>query len=141
MIITLDDYFGPWKDHEDATEERKQNARLLLHACAALQYFAERDGIEFLDNPHTCCNVSGKTFGGFRPQDCPIGAEHSSHKEGMAVDRYDPEGLIDAWCIKHSEVGGLLETCGIYIEHPEATPGWSHWTTRRPRSGNRVFRP
>ena len=141
MIITIEDYFGPWKDHPDVTEERKQNARLLLHACSALQYFAERDGIEFLDNPHTGNNVSGKTYGGFRPQDCPQGAPSSSHKQGQGVDRYDPEGLIDAWCMNNSEVGGLLETCGIYIENPDATPGWSHWTTRRPRSGNRVFRP
>ncbi len=140
-MITLDHYFGPWKDHKDATEERRQNAILLLHACAALQYFAERDGVEFLDNPHTGNNVSGKTYGGFRPQDCPQGAPASSHKQGQGVDRYDPEGLIDAWCMNNSEVGGLLETCGIYIENPDATPGWSHWTTRRPRSGNRVFRP
>lgn len=140
-MITLDHYFGPWKDHKDATEERRQNAILLLHACAALQYFAERDGVEFLDNPHTGNNVSGKTYGGFRPQDCPQGAPASSHKQGQGVDRYDPEGLIDAWCMNNAEVGGLLETCGIYIENPDATPGWSHWTTRRPRSGNRVFRP
>ena len=141
MIITIEDYFGPWEDHPDATEERKQNARLLLHACSALQYFAERDGVEFLDNPHTGNNVSGKTYGGFRPQDCPQGAPASSHKQGQGVDRYDPEGLIDAWCMNNSEVGGLLETCGIYIEAPGSTPGWSHWTTRRPPSGIRVFRP
>jgi hypothetical protein len=140
-MITLDHYFGPWKGHKDATEERRQNAILLLHACSALQYFAERDGVEFLDNPHTGNNVSGKTYGGFRPQDCPQGAPASSHKQGQGVDRYDPEGLIDAWCMNNAEVGGLLETCGIYIENPDATPGWSHWTTRRPRSGNRVFRP
>ena len=140
-MITLQQYFGPWEDDADATPKRIQNARMLLHACSALQYFAERDGIEFLDNPHTGNNVSGKTYGGFRPQDCPQGAPASSHKQGQGVDRYDPEGLIDAWCIKNSEVGGLLETCGIYIEHPDATPGWSHWTTRRPRSGNRVFKP
>ena len=24
---------------------------------------------------------------------------------------------------------------------PEATPGWSHWTTRAPGSGRRVFYP
>ena len=140
-MITLQQYFGPWEDDADATPERIQNARMLLHACSALQYFAERDGVEFLDNPHTGNNVSGKTYGGFRPQDCPQGAPASSHKQGQGVDRYDPEGLIDAWCMNNAEVGGLLETCGIYIEHPEATPGWSHWTTRRPRSGNRVFRP
>ncbi len=140
-MITLQQYFGPWEDDADATPERIQNARLLLHACSALQYFAERDGVEFLDNPHTGCNVSGQTYGGFRPQSCTQGAPHSSHKEGLAVDRYDPEDLIDKWCMAHSEPGGLLETCGIYIEHPSATDGWSHWTIRAPKSGNRVFYP
>ncbi len=140
-MITGDEYFGPWKDHPDATEERRQNAILLLHACSALEYFALRDGIEFPDNPHTGSGVSGKTYGGFRPQDCPQGAPQSSHKEGMAVDRYDPEDLIDKWCMAHSEVGGLLESCGIYIEHPSKTDGWSHWSTRRPKSGKRVFYP
>lgn len=113
----------------------------MLHACAALEYFAERDGVEFPDNPKTLTGVSGETLGGFRPQNCDQGAAHSSHKEGFAVDRYDPEGLIDKWCMANSEVGGLLESCGIYIEHPDATHGWSHWTIRRPGSGNRVFRP
>lgn len=140
-MITVEEYFGPWKDHPDATEERRQNAILLLHACSALEYFARRDGIEFPDNPHTGSGVSGKTYGGFRPQDCPQGAPQSSHKEGLAVDRYDPEDLIDKWCMAHSEAGGLLESCGIYIEHPSATPGWSHWSTRRPKSGKRVFYP
>ena len=137
-MITIDQYFGTWTDCDDATEERKQNARLLLHACAALQFFAERDGVEFPDNPHTGCGVSGQTYGGFRPQECTQGAPHSSHKEGLAVDRYDPDGKIDAWCMSHLD---LLESCGIYIEHPADTPRWSHWTTRRPGSGNRVFRP
>ena len=140
-MITVEEYFGPWKDHPDATEERRQNAILLLHACSALEYFARRDGIEFPDNPHTGSGVSGKTYGGFRPQDCPQGAPQSSHKEGLAVDRYDPEDLIDKWCMAHSEVGGLVESCGIYIEAPSKTDGWSHWTTRRPKSGKRVFYP
>lgn len=140
-MITLEQYFGPWADHSDLTEDMKQNARMLLHACAALEYFAERDGIEFPDNPKTLSGVSGETYGGWRPPECPQGALGSSHKEGKAVDRYDPEGLIDKWCMNHAEVGGLLESCGIYIEHPEATPHWSHWTIRRPGSGNRVFRP
>ena len=140
-MITVEEYFGPWKDHPDATEERRQNAILLLHACSALEYFARRDGIEFPDNPHTGSGVSGKTYGGFRPQDCPQGAPQSSHQEGLAVDRYDPEDLIDKWCMAHSEVGGLLESCGIYIEHPSKTDGWSHWQIRSPKSGRRVFFP
>ncbi len=137
-MITVDQYFGKWKNCDDATEERRQNAILLLHACSAVEYFAIRDGVEFRDNPATGNNVSGKEFGGFRPQTCPQGAPHSSHKNGEGVDRYDPEDRIDAWCMKNIQV---LADCGIYIEHPSATPGWSHWTIRAPKSGNRVFYP
>jgi len=140
-VITVDEYFGPWKDHPDATPERKQNAVLLLHACSALEYFARRDGVDFPDNPHTGTGVSGQELGGFRPQSCTQGAPHSAHKEALAVDRYDPEGLIDAYCMKHSEPGGLMESCGIYLEHPSKTEGWSHWSIRRPGSGHRVFYP
>ena len=137
-MITVDQYFGFYKDCEDVTEERRQNAILLLHACSALEYFAVRDGIEFPINPRTDSNVSGQTYGGFRPQSCTQGAPHSAHKEALAVDRYDPEGLIDKWCMEHLD---LLETCGIYIEHPSKTGGWSHWSIKRPGSGNRVFYP
>ncbi len=137
-MITVSQYFGKWSDCDDVTEERRQNAILLLHACAAVEYFAIRDGIEFLDNPHTGSNVSGQTYGGFRPQNCQQGAPRSSHREALAVDRYDPEDKIDQWCMKNIQV---LTDCGIYIEHPSATPGWSHWTIRAPKSGNRVFYP
>lgn len=137
-MITVDQYFGKWKGCEDVTDERRQNAILLLHACSAVEYFAVRDGIEFPDNPHTGSGVSGQTYGGFRPQECTQGAPKSSHKDALAVDRYDPEDKIDEWCMKNLDI---LADCGIYIEHPSATPGWSHWTIRAPKSGNRVFYP
>jgi hypothetical protein len=140
-MISFEEYFGPWLGHEDATEERRANAVKLLTAVGLLERLAITDGVEFPDNPATGSGVSGQTYGGFRPQDCPQGAAHSSHKEALAVDRYDPHGDIDKWCVLNSEVGGKLEQCGIYIEHPADTPGWSHWTLRRPGSGNRVFHP
>ena len=137
-MITIEQYFGDWIAHPDATETRKQNANLLLTAVSSLQYFAIRDGVEFPDNPATGSGVSGQKYGGFRPQDCHQGAPHSSHKEGLAVDLYDPEGDIDAWCLQNLDD---LESCGIYIEDPLSTHGWSHWTIRKPGSGNRVFKP
>lgn len=140
-VISFGEYFGPWADHEDVTDERRANAVRLLTACRLLETMARIDGVEFPVNPATDTGVSGQTYGGFRPQDCPQGASGSSHKEALAVDRYDPHGDIDAWCMLNAEAGGKLEQCGIYIEHPAATPGWSHWTLRRPGSGNRVFRP
>lgn len=137
-MITIEQYFGKWIDHQDATEARKGNAKRLVIACEMLSAIAASDGVVFPTNPATKSGVSGQQYGGFRPQDCPIGAPHSSHKEGMAVDRFDPLNLIDDWCMDNLD---KLALCGIYIEHPDATKHWSHWTIRPPLSGNRVFRP
>jgi len=137
-MITLLDYFGDFYDSPDATEERKENAERLLDACSDLEAMARAAGVKFQVNPKIGSQVSGETYGGFRPQTCKIGAAHSAHKEGLAVDIYDPDGDIDAWCMAHQN---LLAQCKIYIESPDATPGWSHWSIRAPGSGNRVFRP
>jgi len=137
-MITLEQYFGKWIDHPDATEARKGNAKRLLIACEMLSAMAAADGVVFPTNPATQSNVSGQQYGGFRPQNCPIGAAHSSHKEGMAVDRFDPLNKIDDWCMANLD---KLALCGIYLEHPDDTPHWSHWSIRPPLSGNRVFHP
>lgn len=137
-MITLAQYVGPHKDSPDWTPTREQNALYLLQQCAALEAEMAAHGVVFPINPKTGSGVSGATFGGFRPQNCPQGAPDSSHKTGEGVDRYDPAGDIDAWLMAHQDSMALL---GIYIEHPDATPTWSHWTTRAPRSGNRVFHP
>lgn len=137
-VITIQQYFGPHWESPDVTEERKANAERLLALCERLESIAVADGVEFPDNPATGSGVSGVTFGGFRPQNCPQGAPHSAHKEGMAVDRYDPHGLIDAYLMANQH---LLTECGIFIEHPDSTPGWSHWSNRAPGSGHHVFYP
>ena len=140
-MISTEQYFGVHIDSTDITTETKLNVMMLINAVNRMMAVAEEDGVEFKVNPKTKSQVSGETYGGFRPADCPIGALHSSHKEGRAVDLYDPEGKIDAWCMMNSGAGGDLEQCGIYIEHPDATKGWSHWTTKPPGSGRRVFHP
>ena len=137
-ILTLDEYFGPWKNHHDATAARRKNAGLLVDAVVKLSALAIKDGIVFCDNPNTQSVVSGQQFGGFRPQCCSQGAPKSSHKDALAVDLFDPAGKIDAWCLANID---KLEACKIYIEHPSATKGWSHWTLRPPKSGRRVFYP
>ena len=137
-MISLSDYVGVHLDSKDWTLERQENATKLLEACGGLELIMIDDGINFLDNPHTGSNVSGETFGGFRPQNCPQGAPNSSHKEGLAVDRYDPTGAIDEWMMNNQD---KFAEYGIYIEHPSATNGWSHWTIRAPGSGHRVFYP
>ncbi len=137
-MISYQEYFGKWLGCEDATEERKVNAIKLLTAVNQLGLLAIADGIGFPINPGTGSRVSGTEYGGFRPQSCPIGAPHSAHKEALAVDIYDPRESIDEWCLDNQD---KLEQCGIYIEAPNKTRGWSHWTVRAPGSGKRVFMP
>jgi len=137
-MITLEQYVGPHANSPDWTPERKFNAGQLLIACSELEAIAVADGVKFPNNIRTGSGVSGDTLGGFRPQNCPIGAPKSSHKEGLAVDRYDPLGEIDSWCMANLN---KLQDCGIYLEHPTKTMGWSHWTIKAPGSKNRVFFP
>ena len=137
-MITIEEYFGPWIDHPSVTDEVMNNAQRLLAACANLEVIAVGFGVEFPVNPYTKSGVSGATYGGFRPPDCPQGAQHSSHKEGLAVDRFDPNNEIDNWCAKNTD---FMEQCGIYIEAPDSTQHWSHWTIRAPKSGHRIFLP
>lgn len=137
-MFTLSDYVGPHSASPDWTAERQAHAKLLIIACGDLQQMMLNAGVHFQINPKTGTTISGNTYGGFRPQDCPQGAAHSAHKEGQAVDRYDPDGSLDAWIMAHQEA---LVQCGIYIEHPSTTIGWSHWSIRAPESKHHVFFP
>lgn len=138
MIVTIEEYFGQWMHGADASAVRIANAEHLIAQVNALAAIAIAAGVIFRSNPKTGTVISGKYYGGFRPQACPEGAPHSAHKEGLAIDLYDPAGEIDAWC--ENNINRLCD-CGIYIEAPTSTQGWSHWTVRRPGSGNRVFLP
>lgn len=137
-MITLDQYFGKWLHHPDATPERVANAEKLLDAVADLMGLATTDNVEFPINPQTGSQVSGEQYGGFRPQSCTIGAPASAHKQALAVDLFDPCGAIDDWCMLHLP---KLKEIGIYMEHPSATPSWAHWAIKAPKSGKTVFYP
>ena len=140
-MITEKQYFGFWMYRTDKTNLITEHSAKLLKAVNGLMEEAEKQGVKFPVNPVTRSQVSGAEYGGFRPLACPIGAPGSAHKQGSAIDIFDPENLIDVWCVDQSEKGELLERYGIYIEHPASTPKWSHWSIRRPQSGNRVFIP
>jgi hypothetical protein len=82
-----------------------------------------------------------KLTSGYRPgsfNKVAGGAARSGHISCEAIDIADPDGSIDLLIMNNLNV---LEECGLYLEHPDATPGWSHLQTRQPLSGNRVFRP
>lgn len=135
-MILLSDYFGPWIDHPDATDERKKNAEAMLAKVASLLDDAFQNDVDLIDNPTTGTLVSGQKYGGFRPQSCPQGAPQSSHKEGRGVDIYDPVNELDNWITDK-----ILEKHELYRESPLVTKGWCHLTDRAPRSKWRTFMP
>lgn len=134
MMISLSDYCGPHSESPDWTVERMANAATLLEDVNPLLAEAEAAGVKLEMNPATGTLVSGKTYGGFRPQDCPEGAPNSAHKEGMAVDVYDPRGDLDRWLTDL-----ILEKYGLYRESPAQTLSWTHLSSRAPHSGKRTF--
>lgn len=135
-MITVADVIGPWRNSTDLTEERIEHITDLVPAVNALLARAAKAGVKLPINPKTKTQVSGEQYGGFRPQTCPIGAPLSAHKQGLAVDIYDPTNALDAWI-----TDDVLRECGLYREGGNWTPGWTHLTTRRPGSGNRTFMP
>lgn len=137
-MLTLQALFGKYLKHKDATSEMKDRGVVFVGVVNKLMAVMMADGVKFHVNPITGSIVSGETLGGFRPKDCPIGAEKSSHKNAEGVDLYDPLGEIDAWLQAHAS---SLRPYGLYFEHPKATPRWSHWTVRAPKSKRLFFYP
>lgn len=136
MILTLKQYVGPWADSPDWNDARIKNGLRLVGCVNLLIEELEREGVTFKINPKTGTIISGDKYGGFRPKDCTQGASNSSHKDGSGVDLYDPSGVIDA-----TVTDEMLSRHGLYREHPSATEGWCHLTTRPPGSGRRTFYP
>lgn len=119
------------------SEEQENNAVVLLDRVNSLLYeYTSKTGQERPINPHTGNLISGLTEGGFRLPDCPQGAPDSSHKQGQAVDIYDPHGTLDKWLNDE-----ILTKFDLYREHPDSTEGWCHLSTRAPHSGHRTFYP
>lgn len=63
---------------------------------------------------------------------------NSKHLDGKAIDIADPKGELAVWIKEHQD---LLADAGLYIEDPTETPGWIHFQTEKPASGNRIFKP
>lgn len=135
-MITIDQYFGIYANHADAGPGMYASAEKMLEQVNALLDKAASQGIAPRTNPNTNSQVSGETNGGFRPQDCPIGASRSSHKQARAVDVYDPDNQLDDWVTDE-----ILTEYGLYREHPDATPRWCHLSDKAPGSGKRTFHP
>lgn len=138
-MITLEQYFSGGKGrfgekllHADATGERQERAELLLDRVNAMLAEAASAGAyaDEIDDD-TGSQISGvqggSGDGGFRLQNSGTGAGRSKHKEGAAVDIFDPSGKLDAWL-----TDAILKRYGLFREHPSATNGWCHVQTIPP---------
>ena len=140
-MITLSQYAGIHAISDDwkANPIRISNAKELLKRVNMLIDALQQDHqYQPKINPKTGSQVSGETLGGFRPQNCPIGAHESSHKVGMGVDIFDPSETLDDLLDKHPE---YLAKFDLYREASKKTPTWCHLQTRKTKSGKRTFLP
>lgn len=135
-MINSTDYFKAYAGHKGITPAIMENAMSLLVQVNAMLEECAGNGWEPKTNPATGTLISGQDNGGWRPQECPIGAPMSSHKQGRGVDIYDPDGDLD-----NLITDGMLEAHGLYREHPDCTAGWVHLTDRAPGSKRRTFWP
>lgn len=127
--ITLEQYFmGRDAEHAaELTEPLKRNAETMVARANAL-----------LRQACIACGVNS----GWRPPrvnaQVPNASPRSRHITCEAIDLADPDDRLDAWCMDNLRV---LEAIGLWLEHPDATPGWCHLQIVPPRSGRRVFEP
>ena len=138
ITITLADWLGKYLEHPDATSEVRAAAESMLDKVNQLRAAATASGLVLVSNPATGCGVSGNGNGGFRPCDCSVGAAGSRHKDGHAVDSYDPHRTFARWCLQHP---AALDRLGLHMEDPRWTPTWTHLQDVPPKSGRRVFIP
>lgn len=134
--ITLDQYFGIYANHPNASAGKWSIADLMLEKVNSLLEAGSQCGIELKDNPQTHSLVSGTENGGFRPTDCKVGAPLSAHKTAHAVDIFDAGNKLDEWLTDE-----MLAKFHLWREAPDATPLWVHLQDTPPKSGKRTFSP
>lgn len=122
----------------ELTPELRANALSLLCRVNALLAIIAAYGVLVEYSPLTGSPLTS----GWRPkkinEQTPGAAARSKHMECLAVDLYDPEGVLDDWCMDNLDA---LMNLGLYLEHPSATKDWCHLQSVAPRSGKRVFYP
>lgn len=134
--ITLADYLmGRDEDPRYRAEFRPEfrtAARELLKRCNDL-FNALKNVVPGLDRP--------KVRSGWRPAAINAsagGRPASKHLICQAIDIADDEQLLSKYLANNPQ---LLKQFDLAIEHPEATPTWTHLQFPAPPSGRRVFRP
>jgi hypothetical protein len=123
--------------------EHAANAKLLLAAVNAILYEAAEDGAyEYTPDLDTDCQISGARGGsgdgGYRLSASKTGATGSAHREGNAVDVFDPDRRLAVWCVENPD---CLDKHGLWCEDFRWTPVWCHFQRVPPRSGKRIYVP
>lgn len=138
--ITKAEWAGPYADHPAVQAAVIQRHGDIICARATqLLRSAVVDGVPLDLNQRLHSEISGAGNGGVRPPDATVGAPLSAHKDGRALDLYDPKRLIMAWLLGAGRQ--MLETLELYVEHPQWTRSWVHVQYGPPKSGNRFFVP
>jgi len=144
-VISIDEYFR--KPH--SLKQAASCVDLLDRVNALCKEAIDVGAFILQDDPDTGSEISGSPGGdgdgGFRTPGSRTGSAGSSHRQAMAVDVYDPNNRLDSWLDKFEQDGtwfnSKLAEHDLYREHPSATPGWCHLSTRAPGSGRRTFNP
>ena len=139
-MISRKDYLGTYAGCSDIAPAISVNIDRLLNKVNALMAYMQQDKVIVPLNMKTRSQISGELNGGFRPQDCAIGAPNSNHKQGLAVDLYDPLGKIDEWVTNPNNLK-KIQALDLYFEDKSATDGWCHVQIVPPKSGRRFFLP
>ena len=128
-MITLQEYYMGREViySKDLTVSVMQNAeRLIATVNQLLSMFGEQR----------------KVNSGWRPKKLQMEinprAPNSKHITGDAIDLEDRNGKFKLWCVAHEDV---LESLGLHMEHPKATPTWVHLQQVAPKSGKVIFIP
>ncbi len=129
-MLTVEAYLSQHgAGHEaELTDELRANAQVIVDkANQLLAAFGEERGQR----------------SGWRPQSVndatPNAAHHSRHITCEAIDLDDEDRRLQEWCA--ADKGANLVPLGLYMEHPIATPDWTHVQIVPPSTGMRVFYP
>lgn len=125
-MINVNEYLTHHTTMDKVPQDVRTNAALLVSSVNVLLNAA----------PEEC-----KSYGlrsGYRPPaynaTVPNAAVNSTHMTGNGVDISDNDGILDNWL-----TDAILQTFGLYREHPSQTKGWCHLQRVPPRSGNRTY--
>ena len=139
-MITLDEYLmGRQVSHGlECSPDILRNSSLMVQLANRALVNARFDGVVLQPR-----GDGTMTNSGWRPPSLnartPGASRTSLHMTGQAIDINDPDGTLDAWCVKSCTT--VLKVLGLWLEDPAATPGWCHLQIKPPRSGARIFRP